>query len=611
MYAQDTKGQDREAEVSRHFTAGQRAQSAGDYATAVREFQSVVVLAPQVAEGYASLGLAYNAEGKFSESAQALWKAQKLKPSLAGVSLYLGIDLVKMRQPSDAIAPLREALDREPENKQPRLWLAAALDESGQLGSEIDELKRAEQHFHADPEILFRLGEIYRRQAESETRQLIMRASGQPLVHQIYGDIYQDEQIWAKAAGHYRSAAALDSRWAGAHLGLGQVALRQGNLEEARAEFEKELTVSPRSASAKAELAAVALMQGNVPGALLQLNSALRISAAESAYALGLPYVSALATSAEPDPAEGQLRIARADLVRTDPGAARALALAFVDFRLGDTAGTEGAWKEFEQHVQLVQPSGLLERGREDFYLGKLDSAADELHLWLKSNPADFTAAYLLVRTERALSLSLLEQLVSVAPDSIPAHELMAETEENAENYKKAAEEYRWVERQSPELPGIHYALGRMLLKTGDREGATAEFVAELHLDPDQPGANAELGSLLADQDKAQESISHLEKALRFDPELWQAHRELGKELLLQKDYAKAEVELKKAVVDDPEGLAYYQLGVLYRKRGQMDLAKKMFSRSQQLKADRLAEQNGVHIKSGAESDAKSEVLQP
>lgn len=601
--AQTPAQEDREAEASRHFAAGQQAQNAGDYATAVHEFQSVVMLVPQVAEAYASLGLAYNAEEKFAESAQALRKAQSLKPSLPGVSLYLGIDLVKMRQPAAAIAPLRDAIAREPENRQPWLWLASALDEAGRPDSEIDELKQAGRRFPADAEIFFRLGEIYRRQAESETEQLFMRASGQPLVHQIYGDIYQDEHIWAKAAGHYRSAISLDKRWKGAHLGLGQVALWQGHLDEARAEFEQELAVNPHSASAEAYLAIIALMRSNVQLALTRLNSALRISSAESAYALGLPGTSVAAANAKQYLDVSQLRAMRAALAQAAPGAARALALAFVNRKLGDSEGADAAWKGFERSAPQVRPAGLLQQGREDFYQHKLDLAAAELKQWLKANPADLSTAYLLVRTERALSLSLLGQLLSTAPDSIPAHQLMAETEENAENYEKAAAEYRWIEQQRPELPGIHYALGRMLLKTGDRDGAAAQFAAELRLDPDHPGANAELGAILVDEEKLQEGIVLLERALRLDPDLWPAHRELGKALLMKKDYARAEAELRKATVDDPDGMAYYQLGILYRAQGRTDLAKKMFSRTMQLKADRLAEQNGTH--------AESEVQQP
>jgi len=601
--AQAQAEQDREAEASRHFAAGQCAQNAGDYATAVQEFQSVVGLVPRVAEAYASLGLAYNAEGKFSESAQALRKAQKLKPNLPGVNLYLGINLVKMRQPADAVAPLREALHQEPENRQPWLWLATALGEAGQPDDEIDELQQARRRFPADSEVLFRLGEIYRQQAEQQTSQLLMRASGQPLVHQIYGDIYQDEQTWTKATGHYRSATALDSRWAGAHLGMGQVAMRQGLLDMAGTEFEQELAVNPHSASAEAGLASVALMQGNAQSALMHLNGAIHISAAESAFALGLPATPVATADDGPKLPADQLRTARTNLAQAAPGAARALALAFVNLRLGDADGTETAWKEFEQSAPQMRPTGVLQQAQEDFYRRKLDSASAEIKQWLKTNPVDLSASYLLVRTERALSLSLLGQLLNTDPDSVPAHQLMAESEENAENYEKAAMEYHWVEQRSPELPGIHYALGRMLLKIGNRDGAAAEFTAELRLDPDHPGANAELGAMFIEEKKTQDGVVCLERALRYDPDLWQAHRELGKALLQLKSYARAETELQKALVDDPEGLAYYQLGILYRAQGRADLARQMFSHTQQLKSDRLAAQNGA--------PTASEVSQP
>ena len=53
-----------------------------------------------------------------------------------------------------------------------------------------------------------------------------------------------------------------------------------------------------------------------------------------------------------------------------------------------------------------------------------------------------------------------------------------------------------------------------------------------------------------------------------LDPDEWATYRQLGKAYYMQKDYAKAETALQQAVRHDPQGLAHYQLGLVYRSTG-------------------------------------------
>jgi cytochrome c-type biogenesis protein CcmH/NrfG len=66
--------QDADAEAAQHFAAAHQAQDAGNLDLAAQEYLAVIRLRPEVAEAYASLGLVYNAQGKFAESARALAK---------------------------------------------------------------------------------------------------------------------------------------------------------------------------------------------------------------------------------------------------------------------------------------------------------------------------------------------------------------------------------------------------------------------------------------------------------------------------------------------------------------------------------------------------------
>ena len=110
LYGTTLRAQDADAAAAQHFSAAHQAQEAGNLDLAATEYLAVIRLHPEVAEVYASLGLVYNAQGKFAESARALTKAEKLKSGLPGVSLYLGIDYEKQRQASLAVPQLIEAV---------------------------------------------------------------------------------------------------------------------------------------------------------------------------------------------------------------------------------------------------------------------------------------------------------------------------------------------------------------------------------------------------------------------------------------------------------------------------------------------------------------------
>ena len=231
-------------------------------------------LLPNVAEAYASLGMVYNAEGKFAESAQALSKAEKLKPGLPGVSLYLGIDYEKRRQAGLAVPHLVEAVRVEPVNKQAHTWLARALWDDGRIQPALDQLRKTVQLFPADPALLLDLGVAYRKAADLGIERVLTGASGTPLVHQVYGDIYKDEHAWENAAAHYYRALEQDPHWQGAHFGLGEIALRREKLNTAAQEYQRELEINPASAAALARLAEIAMLQNKPDEALALFNKA-------------------------------------------------------------------------------------------------------------------------------------------------------------------------------------------------------------------------------------------------------------------------------------------------------------------------------------------------
>jgi tetratricopeptide (TPR) repeat protein len=581
--------QDAGEEAQQHFAAARQAQDAGNLELAAQEYLKVTHLAPNVAEAYASLGLVYNAQGKFVESAQALGRAEKLKPALPGVSLYLGIDYERQHQAVLAVPQLVTAVRLEPSNKEAHTWLARALWDDGRTEPALEELRQTALLFPSDPALLLDLGETYRKAADLGIERVLDHSSGTPLQHQVYGDIYKDEHVWKNALAHYYRALDQDPHWQGAHFGLGEVAFHQEQLDAAAQEYHRELVTDPSSAASTARLGEIAMLEGKPEEALNLFSAAIRISGYQAANALGLPRPYPAASEDLSEKAQGQLRSGLSALEGAPASPARSLALAVTNARLGNQDASLSAWQGFTKTTPDSTPSNAHARGQDNFYRQDFKAAAADLNAWLKLHPNDLKADYLLARTYRNLSLSTLEQLLSVAPDSYAAHQLLAETYQNAQQDAKALDEYRMVENIAPNLPGVHFSIGHLLLKMGQQDQAQEEFAAELRTNPDHGGANAELGTILLNQQQPAKAIPHLEKALQSDPDEWSTYRDLGKAYYMEKDFPKAEAALQHAVRHDPEGLAHFQLAMVYRSLGKKEAANEQFEIARKLKLEGLS----------------------
>jgi tetratricopeptide (TPR) repeat protein len=582
------RAQELSPEVRKHFAAARQAQDAGFLDKAVQEYLAVIRLHPAPPEAYVNLGLVYYAQSKFEDSARALTTAGKLRPGMRGVSLWLGIDDVKLNRPAQGVTLLREAIRVDPVDKLAQSWLGTALWDAGQSTAAVNQLAKANELFPSDLDIHFVLGEAYRKAADEQIEAVLAAASGQPLLNQIYGDIYKDQKAWSKAAAHYRLATQKDSTWKGAHLGLGDVYLYQEKLGDAQEEFHRELDVDPSSAAAYAHLAEVALLSGDSTAALEMLSAALRISPDATCAAVGMPPSYATLRVLFSEVALGTLRESHAALQKSPASPSRDLALSIVDQRLALT-DFDVDWKSFQQAVRVPPISNnLYIRSTIEFDRQQFRQAGASLRLWLQAHPKDLNAQYLLAKTLRNLSLQVLSELLTIDPASARAHQLQAQTYENQEEDDKALAEYHIVEQLDPSLPGLHFEIGHLLWKTGDPEQAIEELKQELQLNPEHPEANGEMGTILVTQHQPDKAIPYLETALRAKPNLWLIHQQLGKAYLLQKNYPRAEAELRKALIIDLDGTAHYQLGLLYRAEGKNDAAAEEFEAVRKIKIERL-----------------------
>ena len=237
----------RDASIKSHFAAAQRAQRDSDYATAEREYQSVLAIEPDFAEVHMNLGLVYQLQNRSSDAIPEFRRALKLKPSLAGANFFLGVDYCKSGEGAKAIPYLEAALQAEPKRLDIWLWLATAQEISGQLQAEVITLHRALQLRPNDADPLYLLGSVYERLGKREVAHLEKVAPGSPRSEQLLAESYAASDEWPTAVIHFQNALAAAPGQTGLHAELGEVLLRAGKPNQAIREFDDELRQHPGS----------------------------------------------------------------------------------------------------------------------------------------------------------------------------------------------------------------------------------------------------------------------------------------------------------------------------------------------------------------------------
>lgn len=579
------------SQVQEHFLAAQQDQQQGQLDAAAREYQMVLRLQPELPEAYVNLGLVYYAQAKFDESARALTAAEKFRPGMRGISLWLGIDDVKLNRPAQGIALLRDAIRQDPNDKLAQSWLGTALWDAGHTDAALLQLRKAAAQFPDDPDFLFACGEAYGKAASQETEQLLDESSGTALSDLIYGTHYAEERDWTKAEGHLRRAIERDPHANDARLELAKVFVLQANLTAAHDRLSQAMEGTPRSAAALALSGEVLLLMRHQAEGLAQIDKALAIDPSEALDALGLP--TGNETLHEPADAallplcRGAIEKLEADLVSGPVGEAAKAALLGLS---GDEDAARQAYQQIDTaHTSANSTASLFAQATADLHQHRYDDAELLLERWLSVHPNDRGARYDLVLTRRNISMAQVARLIAVAPDSYHVHQLLGQLYASREEDDKALNEYLAVASARPNLPGVHFWLGHLYWKHGDADHAITELTRELELSPGHPEADAELGTVLVAEERAAEAIPHLQSAIHRKPDLWPAYGQLGRAYALEKNYTRAEEVLKSALAHDQDGSTHYQLAMVLRAEGKTVEAAQVFAEVRAIKLEAMA----------------------
>ena len=212
--------------------------------------------------------------------------------------------------------------------------------------------------------------------------------------------------------------------------------------------------------------------------------------------------------------------------------------------------------------------------------LNQTDAVVNAL-VWLNRDfPSDPDVLYVTTHAYSDLSTRAALHLAGSAPTSVQALELNAEALESQGKWDEAAAQYQAILKQQPDIHGIHYRLGRIILSKPQTPttitDARAEFEAELKTDPHNAGAEYILGEMARQSQQWEDAIDHFSKASKFDASFADAFLGLGFSLNSVGRFADAIPPLETGVKLQPANpTGHYQLAIAYNRVGRKDDAKR------------------------------------
>ena len=249
------------------------------------------------------------------------------------------------------------------------------------------------------------------------------------------------------------------------------------------------------------------------------------------------------------------------------------------------------ALKRASQHItdKSLRRTAAFAGVRCAMLVNQTDATIDFLRVLNHEFPGDPEVLSLSVHTYSDLSTRAAQQLAITAPNSIEAHKLNAEALEAQGKWDAAEKEYKSVLQTNPQLPGIHFLLGRLLLSKPDpgptaAEDARKEFQKELEIDPTNAGAEYVLGELAREDSQWPEAIHHFSRATELDAGFGDAFLGLGTSLISAKRFSDAIPPLEMAIKLEPRNPgAHYSLATALTRVGRKQDADKEFAIHRQM----------------------------
>ena len=259
----------------------QAALDKNDYEAAVTPLQKFIAEKPDVAYAHFQLAYAYTALKRPDDARQEFERCIALDPKMPEAQLNLGILLLE-KQPAEAVAPLRKAVELLPSESRPRYLLGLAQERSGDLSGAAESFEGAARLDPKDADSLTRLGQVLLRQGKPAGAESKFRASLdlQPKSPAALEGLAQslDQQKKPQAVDAYRNYLAVQPDDKGARSRLVHLLVEQQKYDEAVAENGKNNAGQPVTVDDLKLRADIEISQNKLDEAITTLRQAIALA---------------------------------------------------------------------------------------------------------------------------------------------------------------------------------------------------------------------------------------------------------------------------------------------------------------------------------------------
>ena len=554
-----------------------QSQARSDFRAAASAYRQALALRPDIAELWSNLGLMQHECGEYSMAADAFRSALRLNHALFVPNLFLGLDLLQLDRPKEAVAPLLAAQQLNPRDPQPPLALGRTFHRLWNPGKSWEWYQRATGLEPRSGEAWFGLGLAYFGLAEAAGAKLTGSFGESGYAAELTANALAEEGRLTMAIYAYRTLMASGGTPPRcAHASYGLVLLRQGKATEAEQEFERD---QASCAAARVGMARL-LFERGAPEKGLAMLADLAHSDPEGFDAALPRFWEGLDTQ--------QLQARLAQL-----GQSTTVIAGAVSARIRE--GIRSA-SVLEPERPLAEPGSLVDLEQlasSAFFSGRFRTAALASDRLRQKYPNDPAGWYWAVRANQRLGVAALARAAEVEPDSPTVHALLGDHYRRRKMFDQAREEYSKVLAISPDSEAGLAGFASANLAEGKLEEARASAQKALGLHPKDCDLNLLMAEILVAQNEYENAGPYLERSRNVRPDLQpRVHALLGRVLARTGREKQAIEELKQGVASDEDGSVYYQLARLYLEMGDPKAAAAAFEKSKQIRArsDELAE---------------------
>lgn len=554
------------------------AQHEQDHARLQALYSELARLQPRKPEFQRGLGLACYLQGEFEPAIVALERASSLDSDLPGTQLYLGISYYRMNRFSEALVQLDQAPEFRANDPMARYWVGATYRALGRMPEAISSLEAAQAGAKTNLDVLQMLTRSYSEHSAEWFRRLLTAAATSPPARLLKAEELAMDGAEEAALQELEEALAEAPNLIGLHRARGEILWSQQQHEEGAAEFRLELEIDPFSVESHIRLGAFLLDNGDPASALGHLRLSQRFAPSDERVVTLLDQALRAGVAAL-DPF--------GNAHDTSPSAELSIDAAHLAYRRGEAERASVLLQRvLEVQGESVEVRRLLARCQ--IAEGRIEEAVEHLQRILASRTDDPETLYALGKIYDRLASQSAAKLFRLNPRSSEARILRGESFERGPRYEfaRALAEFREARNISPNDPGSHHAIGRVLYKLKRFDEAIPNLQAALALNPSHAMANYLLGKIRLLQGQRAAAIDSLHAAVHARPDLAAAQRDLARALVLEGHHEEGIRIYQTLLESGPEDASLHALlAAAYRRAGRMEEAKAQAEKARLLSA--------------------------